>query len=77
MWKCVSLCFYILLFVYSGVRIYVQHFLDAVRNQTSNKKYLHELIKRNSEVHEKIVPMKKLSRRLSEVGYGLLTKYRE
>ena len=40
-------------FVSLGVSIYVQYFLDAVRNQYSNSKYLLELIKRKSKVHQK------------------------
>ena len=40
-------------FVSIGVCIYVQYFLDVLRNQTLNKKYLPELLKRRSRVHEK------------------------
>ena len=36
-----------------GVWIYVQYFFVAVRNQTSNKKYLLKLIRRKSKIHEK------------------------
>ena len=35
------------------VCIYVQYFFDVVRNKTTNKKYLLELIKRRSKVNEK------------------------
>ena len=45
--------FFISSFVFVGVCIYVQHFFDTVRNQTSNRKYLPELIKRRSKVHQK------------------------
>ena len=38
-----------------GVCIYVQCFFDVVRNHSSNKKYLLELIKRRSRVHENIM----------------------
>ena len=36
----------------------MQYFFDVMRNQTSNKKHLLELIKRKSEVHEKIMKCK-------------------
>ena len=39
--------------VFFGVCIYVQYLLDAVRNQTSNKKHRPELIKKRSKVHGK------------------------
>ena len=38
-----------------GVCICLQYFLDMVINQSSNEKYLLELIMRRSKVHEKNV----------------------
>ena len=46
---------FISLFVYFGACIYVDHFFDAVENQTSKRKYLLELIKRRSKVYQKNV----------------------
>ena len=50
-----NLCLFVFIssFVSFGVCIYVQYFLDVMRNQTLNKKYLPELRKRRSKVHEK------------------------
>ena len=39
--------------VFFVVCIFVQYFFDAVKNQFSNKKYILELIKKGSKVHEK------------------------
>ena len=44
---------FISLFVFFGVCIYVWYFFDAVRNRTSNRKYLLGLIKRRSKVYQK------------------------
>ena len=46
--------YFVFAFIFSSVsfEIYVHHFLDAVRNQTSNRNYLLELTKRRPKVHQ-------------------------
>ena len=82
-WNCTSV--FISSFISFVVNIYVQYFIDAVRNQTFNNKYLLELIKRKSKILVKIMLLKcALSfdhwKTFSEnykpirVWYGLFTK---
>ena len=41
-------------FISFGIRIYVQYFFDAPRNQTSIRKCLLELFKKRPKIHERI-----------------------
>ena len=50
--NCISFFIFHHLFPLEYAFTYSSHFFDAIRNQTSNKKYLLELIKRSSKVHE-------------------------
>ena len=72
-------------FVSFGICIYIQYFFDALRNQTLNKNYLLELIKKRSKVHGMnmscelalhLTNQKHFLKTIcqNEFGYGLFTK---
>ena len=76
-WKCVSL-YFISCFVSFALCISVNYFLQVVRHQTSNRKYLLELNKRSSNVHHQKNMTRERTLTFDQwktfYGYGFFTK---